>query len=104
MDAKREAMAKAASIRIGREFWLPCEVSGGPFPDERIVYVQTKLGEWVGFVNESELEKKVQKGDDRVRGVVLSVREDVVVIGIQGQSPQGRPLQAERNTLLHGAV
>ena len=42
--------------------WVPCEVRGGPFPDERMVYIESKVGEWFGFVNVSELEIGFREG------------------------------------------
>ena len=52
---------KATEIKKGMVVWIPCEVRGGPFPDERRVYVGTEIGEWFGFVNISQLEKKLRR-------------------------------------------
>ncbi len=91
-------------ITKGKSIWLPCEVRGGPFPDERIVYVKSKLGEWFGFVNVKELKNKTQSGKDYVRGVVLGVSSDHIVVAIEGQSPTtSNSLQADPSFIEHGA-
>jgi hypothetical protein len=85
---------KKGAFEKGSVVWLPCQVRGGPFPNERRVYIKTEISEWFGFVNTSELRAKVQEGDDQVRGVVVSVTPDHVVIGVRGQSPASGAIQA----------
>ena len=90
-------------IKEGASIWLPCEVRRGPFPDERIVYVKTTRGEWFGFVNVKELKNKVASGQDFVRGVVLAVGSDHIVVGIEGQSPTtSSSMQADPLLIEHG--
>lgn len=98
-------MAIQEDFKVGSMVWVPCEVRGGPFPDERMVYIESKVGEWFGFVNVSELEDRVPRGKDRVRGAILAIKPgSVIVLGIQGQSPASKPLQAEQSFIQHGAV
>lgn len=91
----------ADEIRKGMMVWIPCEVRGGPFPDERKVYVRSEIGEWFGFVNISELEKKVASGKDRVRGTILEVESTRALVGINGQSPASKALKAEPSFIEH---
>lgn len=95
---------KADEIKKGMVVWLPCEVRGGPFPDERKVYVSSAIGDWFGFVNTSELDKKVAEGRDRVRGIILTIEPNqVVVVGINGQSPASKALKADPALIEHAA-
>lgn len=82
-------------IKKGAFVWIPCKVRGGPFPNERRVYVKTGLGEWFGFVNVSELKNKLVEGEDRVRAAVISIKPDHYVVAIRGQSPASGAIQAE---------
>jgi len=92
-------------LKRGMSIWLPCEVRGGPFPDERIAYVKSTRGEWFGFVNVAELKEGVISGKDRVRGVVLALRSDHIVVGIEGQSPTtSKSIHADPSSIEYGAV
>lgn len=95
---------KADEIRKGMVVWIPCEVRVGPFPDERKVYVPSANGDWFGFVNTSELDKKVLNGPDRVRGVVLALGPNGVLLGINGQSPASKALTAKPSLIEHAAL
>jgi len=95
---------KVEEIRKGMVIWLPCEVRGGPFPDERRVYVRSAIGEWFGFVNVSELDKKVPSGKDRVRGIILEIEATRAIIGINGQSPISKVFRAEPSLIEYGAL
>ena len=89
---------------VGTIIWFPCEVRGGPFQNERRVYVKTTKSEWFGFVDVSDLKEAVD-GTYRVRAVVLAVGPREVVLGIRGQSPAGDPIQAERSVIAqYGAL
>jgi hypothetical protein len=94
----------AEQIKKGMVIWVPCEVNGGPFPDERRVYVNTEIDEWFGFVNISELDKKVKHGKDRVRALVLDIQPALMIVGINGQSPASKVLKAEPTFAQYGAV
>jgi hypothetical protein len=85
---------KKGTFEKGAVVWLPCQVRGGPFPNERRVYIKTEISEWFGFVNTSELKDKVIEGPDHVRGVVVAVASDHLVIGVRGQSPASGAIQA----------
>jgi hypothetical protein len=95
---------KVDEIRKGMIVWIPCEVRVGPFPDERKVYVPSATGDWFGFVNISELDKKVLNGEDRVRGVVLAIESNGVLLGINGQSPASKGVTAKPSLIEHAAL
>jgi hypothetical protein len=94
----------AGEIAKGMVIWVPCQVNSGPFPDERRVYVKTGIDEWFGFVNISELEKKVERGEDRVHALVLDLQPNLMIVGINGQSPASKVLRAEPSFAEHGTV
>ena len=95
---------KASDIKKGMIVWIPCEVKGGPFPNERRVYVKTDLSEWFGFVNTSELKKKVSAGWDDVRAIVLAHASDHVVVGIRGQSPASGAIRAQPSLITNASI
>ena len=90
-------------IQKGTTVWIPCEVKGGPFPNERRVLVKTETSEWFGFVSTSELENKVQEGNDRVRAIVTAVEPKYVVVAIRGQSPASGEIQAQPSLIEENA-
>ena len=95
---------KTAEIKKGKIVWIPCEVKGGPFPNERRVLIKTGISEWFGFVSTSELEKKVPEGADRIRAVVVEVQDDHVVIAVRGQSPSSGEIQAQQSFITGSAA
>ena len=96
-------MKAAAKYIKGMPVWIPCDVKRGPFPNERRVLVKTDSSEWFGFVNVSELEKRVETGRDRVRAVVVAVEADHVVVAVRGQSPASGEIQA-KPSLIEGSA
>jgi hypothetical protein len=96
---------KLSAIKKGMVRWLPCKVRKGPFPNERMVYINTGISEWFGFVNIAELKSKVEEGDDSVRAIVLAVEGDTVTVGIRGSSPASGAVQARRSVIAeYGSV
>jgi hypothetical protein len=95
---------EADKIKKGMIVWIPCEVRVGPFPDERKVYIPGATGDWFGFVNTSQLDRKVLNGPDRVRAVVLAVESNGVVLGINGQSPASKGVTAKPSLIEHAAL
>jgi hypothetical protein len=77
----------------GTAVWLPCKARGGPFPNERRIYVEIGDSEWFGFVDVSELKDKGRQESDHVRAIVIATEPGRVVLGIRGQSPASRPIQ-----------
>jgi hypothetical protein len=88
---------KSASIKLRTTVWLPCEVKGGPFPNERRIYVNIDESEWFGFVDISQLKAKVDEGADYIRAVVTGVQPERVVLSIRGHSPASNPIQTRRS-------
>lgn len=84
---------KASEIKTGMMIWIPCEVKGGPFPNERRAYLKLNGTEWFGFVDVSQLKDKVPEGHDFVRATVIGVQKERVALGIHGQAPASSPIE-----------
>ena len=98
-------MLKPGQWKKGSSVWIQCHVKGGPFPNERRVYVKTDSSEWFGFVNVSELKNKVAEGEDQVRAIVLDAQGNHILVGIRGQSPKGGSVQTSSSEITaYGAV
>lgn len=61
---------------------VPCDTKPSPFPGERMVGIETKKGPISGFVRDEDF---VQiQGGDYIRGQVVAVRVDTIVVEIRG--------------------
>ncbi|MCI0490393.1 MAG: hypothetical protein L0229_27685 [Blastocatellia bacterium] len=74
------------TLNVGRHIWVPCEVKPGPFPDERMVRVQSKLGDWVGFVPATSLKEPVLTGETLISALIIDVRDGRFSARIPGES------------------
>jgi hypothetical protein len=61
---------------------VPCETKPSPFPGEKMVGIITKKGPISGFVRDEDF-VRIQ-GSDYIRGKVVAVRKDTIVVEIQG--------------------
>jgi hypothetical protein len=62
---------------------VPCSIQLGPFPDERLIAVETEDGPLAGFVRSSNL----QTSDGQhglVRGAVIDVSRDSITVKLFG--------------------
>jgi hypothetical protein len=74
-------------LRPGARIWIPCEVKPGPFSDERMVRVDTRAGEWLGFVDVALLrDRDVQEGRTSVLATVEVVSEGTFTARLPGHS------------------
>lgn len=71
------------SFQAGQHIAIPCEIQPGPFPDERLISVQTESGPVSGFVNAEDL-LNVEDGKGRIRGVVREATEQTLTVWISG--------------------
>lgn len=70
---------------IGEYIWIPCEVKPGPFSNERLVLLQSKVDEWMGFVQSYSLKNDVSEGENSVKGQVVDVNCEVLTAKIFGE-------------------
>ena len=61
------------TFQRGGQIWIPCEVKPGPFPDERMVRIDSEGAQWVGFVPVESLQQPVTHGSTYVRAVIVNV-------------------------------
>ena len=64
------------SLSVGQHVWVPCEVKPGPFPDERMVRVDSPVDHWIGFVPAARLREPVQAGPTGVTVLVVDIVDD----------------------------
>ena len=71
-----------ACLKRDMEVGILCQVSPGPFSEERLVSLDTSYGPITGFVRESELK---QKDDGRwlVRAKILNVMKDKNLVEVK---------------------
>ena len=72
-------------LHPGSYAWLSCEVRPGPFPDERLVRLRSRFGEWVGFVNEDYLQNPPESGSSRILAVVSEVTGNQISFLLPGE-------------------
>jgi hypothetical protein len=73
------------TFKVGDLVGVPCAIQAGPFPDEKLVTVETSEGQISGFVKESSLQ--VDPGDPehgRVTGAVVAATEESLTVKLFG--------------------
>lgn len=86
LRADRTTRKEIVMISKGNQVWIPCEVKDGPFSDERIVRVQSTLGEALVFVRTAYLREPIIEGETCVRALVTEVRGDKFMAQIPGRA------------------
>ena len=61
---------------------IPCDVSRGAFPDERLITMETISGPISGFVRQDAI-IEVQ-GKTYVSGVIIDISEDSIAVRVRG--------------------
>ncbi len=90
------------TMRIGARIWIPCEVKEGPFSDERIVRVQSGLGESLAFVRVEHLQEPILKGSTFVRAVVTAVQADKFIAQLPGREIDSKEFEGELSKVAVG--
>lgn len=73
-------------VRAGMRVWVPCEVRPGAFSNERVVQVERSGDTWVGFVPDSVLRERIERGRTAVQALIYEVTEGVVHAFLPGDS------------------
>jgi len=79
----------------GRRVWIPCQVKGGPFSDERVVRVQSSLGESLAFVRTAYLKDPIPEGETYVCAVIVDVQGDKFVAQLPGQAITSKQFEGD---------
>jgi hypothetical protein len=73
------------SYRVGDSVLVRCSVQNGPFPDERLVTVETAEGRISGFVRQANLEPDPADSEHAfLRGTVVAATDDSVTVKLFG--------------------
>jgi hypothetical protein len=73
------------TLKVGDLVGTPCSIQLGPFPDERLVTVETEEGLISGFVKSANL--RIDRNDEErglVAGNVVQVRSDSITVRLFG--------------------
>lgn len=72
-------------FKVGDLVGVPCAIQAGPFPDEKLVTVETSEGQISGFVKESSLQiDPTDPEHGRVKGSVVAATDDSLTVKLFG--------------------
>lgn len=66
--------------------WVPCEVKPGVFSNERVATIERNGDAWVGFVPDSVLRERIERGRTAIQALIYEVREGVVHAFLPGDA------------------
>jgi hypothetical protein len=73
------------TIKIGDLVGVPCTIQAGPFPDEKLVTVETSEGQISGFVKASSLEVDPTDSEHgRVKATVVTATDESITVKLFG--------------------
>ena len=64
--------------------WIDCTVRPGAFSNERLVRIKLSTGDWLGFVDENQLENPIKEGQTSVCATVLVSTPEFLMLAIPG--------------------
>ena len=89
------------SYKVGDPVLVRCSIQSGPFPDERLVTVETAEGQISGFVKQSNLQPDSTDPEHGVlKGTVVSATDESITVKLAGSfftTAQGVALVAKSN-------
>lgn len=73
-------------FNVGDLVGVPCVIQAGPFPDEKLVTVETSDGPISGFVKESsiQIDNPVDPEHGHVKGTVVAATEETLTVKLFG--------------------
>lgn len=73
------------TFKVGDLVGVSCAIQAGPFPDEKLVTLETSEGQISGFVKESGLQLDASDPEHgRVKGTVVAATEESIVVKLFG--------------------
>jgi hypothetical protein len=81
---KRRESGVAKKFSVGEQVAVACSIQQGPFPDEKLVTVETEDGEISGFVKIANLQTAADGEHGFVNGIVVAVEQDSIRVQISG--------------------
>ena len=103
MSSKSASLGEVVdmSYKVGDSVLVSCSIQSGPFPDERLVTVETAEGQISGFVKQSNLQPDPSDSEHGfLRGTVVAAIDDSVTVKLFGSfftTAQGVALVAKNN-------
>ena len=73
------------TLQDGDSVWIPCDVTGGIFPDERNVTIETPGSRWAGFVDVKLLRDAIETGKTAIRATIVEKSQTQVFAQLPGQ-------------------
>jgi hypothetical protein len=83
------------TLNRGNRIWIPCQVKRGPFSDERVVRVESSIGQSLTFVRTNYLKEPIAEGETFVCAVIIEVRGDRFVARIPGQAITSKDFEGD---------
>ena len=69
------------SFKVGEVVWVPCAIQLGPFPDERLVTVETREGPISGFVKQVNLQTvEADPEHGQIKGTVMGTDDESIIV------------------------
>jgi hypothetical protein len=92
VDKERFMSSKSAfkgemdmSYKVGDVVGVPCTIQAGPFPDEKLVTVDTSEGQISGFVKQSNLQSDAADPEHgQIKGQIIEVAGDLITVKLFG--------------------
>jgi hypothetical protein len=74
-----------STFTVGDSVAVPCTIQEGPFPDEKLVTVDTEEGAISGFVKEANLQAG-ENNDEQwyLKGIVVSELDGSIIVKLLG--------------------
>ena len=77
-------MEKEMTFKEGELVGVPCTIQLGPFPDEKLITVETEDGPLSGFVKQANLLVTDDNSHGCVKGVVVESSTDSITVKLFG--------------------
>ena len=72
------------TFRPGDVVGIACQIQEGPFPEEKLITVETIDGPISGFVKLENLNIEEEADNGVVRGTVVSAKDETITVKISG--------------------
>jgi hypothetical protein len=70
----------------GDTVWIPCEVRGSTFADERRVSIDSPVGRWAGIVDVRQLRDEIVDGATAIRATIVGTAHGKLAARLPGQT------------------
>ena len=74
------------TLERGDTVWIPCLVTCGVFPDERLVSIESPSGLWTGVVDIGQLRDPIAAGPNAIRATVIDETTELLSARLPGQT------------------